>query len=330
MQPEPQPAENPGGRARRAIADQKNASQGHTAVAASKAATTQSDIIGGAAQQQQTPAGHATNSGTAAVVGLSAPAGTKASDAPLPPPAILNAPKQLQPSMNTVQPEPPLADPLAAVPATAQADTPDKSFDGRQSFISLDVDDAPAGGAASVDQPSPASRKTKLIPGSDSSQAVSAQLPAAPASTAQQGDSMDVDISSPTDATQSPQRQPRQQQPGAAGSAVTNAAETEADKRDIKPDLFTASRPSSAVSTGAGALKFDAEQKQLPAAKSKVAAKGNIQIVLATKHKEVCLLHCADFPLVIVWTILPVVQFALLYSGLPVRLTTLARRPLPL
>lgn len=96
---------------------------------------------------------------------------------------------------------------------------------------------------------------------------------------------------------QSSQEEPQQQQ--AAASEVDTAADMEVDKRDIKPDLFTASRPSSAVPQGAGTLKFDADQKQLPAAKSKIATKGNIQIVLATKHKQVCV-RCSG----LVWAVL--------------------------
>ena len=279
--------EQPEMRAARVFANQKNASQGHHpahAAAASKAPVTQSNINDSTVPQQQRPAGHASSTSTAAAVSHSTPAGAQASAPSLTPLSVLDAAKQLQPSTSMAQSEPQPADP-SAVLAMAQADTPEHSFDGKQSFISLDVDDAPAGGAASVDQPSPASRKTKLIPPVPphaTATAVSAQSPAA---------SQAADKAQPaevTDAAQSSQQQRRQRE--AAASAMNNAAATEADKRDIKPDLFTASRPSSAVSQGAGTLKFDADQKQLPAAKSKVATKGNIQIVLATKHKQVQML----------------------------------------
>lgn len=290
--------EQPEMRAARLFADQKDASQGYNpahAAAASKAPVTQSNITGSAVPQQQRSAGHASSTSTSAAVRHSTPAGAQASAPSLIPLSVLDAAKR---STSTAQAEPQPAD-LSAVPAMAQADTPEHSFDGKQSFISLDVGDAPAGGAASVDQPSPASRKTKLIPPVPphaTAKAVSAQSPAA---------SQAADKALPaevTDAAQSSQQQKRQWE--AAASAMNNAAATEADKRDIKPDLFTASRPSSAVSQGAGTLKFDADQKQLPAAKSKVATKGNIQIVLATKHKQVQMLfglariicsHCLPF-----------------------------------
>ena len=270
-------AEQPESRARRVFADQGHASQGYTpapAAAASNAVVTQSNVIGSTVVQQQRPAGHASR--TAAAPSLT-------------PAPVLDAPKQQQqqqPSTSAVQTEPQPADPSASAPAKAQADTPEHSFDGRQSFISLDVDDAPAGGAASVDQPSPASRQTKLVPpvlSNTTAKTVSAQLPAA---------SQAADKAKPADGTaaaQNSQQQNRQQQ--AAAAAIKSAADIEADKRDIKPDLFTASRPPSAASQGAGTLKFDADQKQLPAAKSKVATKGNIQIVLATKHKQVQMLY---------------------------------------
>ena len=272
-------AEQPDGKARREFADQKPASQGRSAapVAASKAASHS------VAVKQQKPAGHARSTNTAAVVGHTAPAQALAA-----PPLSLDAAKQpQQPITSAVSPEQQPADPSAA--ATAQADTPEHSFDGRQSFISLDFDDAPAGGAASVDQPSPASRKAKhVVPEAsiDTAKAASAQLPAA-SEAAGNAPQADETMHAKRSSQQEPQQQP----------AVNTAAVMEVDKRDIKPDLFTASRPSSAVSQGAGTLKFDADQKQLPAAKSKVAPKGNIQIVLATKHKQVCVGH-------LVWALL--------------------------
>ena len=283
-------AEQPGIRARRVFADQSHSSQGYTpapAAAASPAIAAQSNITGSSVVQQQRPAGHASRTGTAAAVGHPTPGGAQAPAPSLTPAPMLDAAKQQQPNTSAVQTEPRPADPSAAAPAKAQADTPEHSFDGRQSFISLEVDDAPAGGAASVDQPSPASRKTKLVPpvlSNATAKAASAQLPAASkaADTAKPADGMETASNS--------QQQSRQQQ--AAAAAIKSAADMEADKRDIKPDLFTASRPSSAVSQGAGTLKFDADQKQLPAAKSKVATKGNIQIVLATKHKQVQILYC--------------------------------------
>ena len=281
-------AEQPGSRARRVFADQKSASHGYSpapAAAASRAVVTQSNITGSTVVPQQGPADHARSTSTAAAVGHSA--GAQAPAPSLAPPPVLDAAKQQQPSTGAAQAELQPADPSAAAPAKAQADMPEHSFDGRQSFISLDVDDAPASGTPSVDQPSPASRQTKVIPpvsSKDSAKTVSAQLPAAPmaAGQAQQTGLMDAAQSSP--------QQPLQQQ--AAPSAINTAAEMEAEKRDIKPDLFTASRPSSAVRQGAGTLNFDADQKQLAAAKSKVATKGNIQIVLATKHKQVCTVTC--------------------------------------
>ena len=116
-------------------------------VAASKAASHSTAV------QQQRPAGHASSRNTAAVVSHTAP--TQALAAP---PLSPDAAKQPQQPITSVAS--PAADPSTA--AKAQADTPEHSFDGRQSFISLDFDDAPAGGAASVDQPSPA-RKAKCV-----------------------------------------------------------------------------------------------------------------------------------------------------------------------
>ena len=284
-------AEQPGMRARRVFADQKKAPQGYNpahAAVASKTTVMQSNITGSTVAQQQRPAGHASSTSTTAAVDRPTLAGAQASDPSLTPPSVPDAAKQLQPSTSAAKTEPQPVDPSAApAPAKAQADTPEHSFDGRQSFISLDVDDAPAGGAASVDQPSPASRKTKLNPpvlSDATAKAVSAQLPAA---------SQTADKAQPAvvmDAARASQQQDRQQQ--AAASAINSAADMQADKHNIKPDLFTASRPSSAVSPGTGTLKFDADQKQLPAAKSKVAHKGSIQIVLATKHKQVQMLYC--------------------------------------
>ena len=298
-------AEQSGIRARRVFADQKNRSPGNNsgpAAAASKAVVTQSIVTGSTVVHQQEPAGHARNTSTAAAAGHSAPAGAQAPAPSLARLPVLDAAKQQQqqqqqqPSTGAAQNEPQPADPSAAgAPAKAQTDTPEHSFDGRQSFISLDIDDAPASGAPSVDQPSPASRQTKLTPpvlSNDTARTVSAQLPAAPVAAGQ------AQQAGVLDAAHSSQQQLRQQQ--AAALAINTAAEMEADKRDIKPDLFTASRPSSAVSQGAGTLKFDADQKQLPGAKSKVVTKGNIQIVLATKHKQVCTVTCTGFALVVI------------------------------
>ena len=258
------------------LADQKKASQAPPVAADHKAAAPQGNAAGSAVPKQQP-----------AEVSRSAAVGDQAVEPSLSTPPVLK--HQTLRTTTAVRAEPRPVDAAAAIAANAQADTPDYSFDGRQSFISLEVDDAPASGAAPVDQPSPASRKTKLTasePPSETSKAASVAQP--PAVSKAASNAQQVNGSKPG-CDQIPQQQLRQQGAGAAASAVTDAADAEADKNDIRPDLFTASRPSSAASLGSGALQFEADQKQLPPAKSKVAAKGNIQIVLATKHKEVCL-----------------------------------------
>ena len=279
---EPQLADPHGSRAKSVLADQKKASQAPPVAADHKAAAPQGNAAGSAVPKQQP-----------AEVSRSAAVGDQAVAPSLNTPPVLK--HQTLPTTTAVQAEPRPVDAAAAIAANAQADTPDHSFDGRQSFISLEVDDAPASGAAPVDQPSPASRKTKLTasePPSETSKAASVAQP--PAVSKAASNKQQVNGSKPG-CDQIPQQQLRQQGAGAAASAVTDAADAEADKNDIRPDLFTASRPSSAASLGSGPLQFEADQKQLPPAKSKVAAKGNIQIVLATKHKEVCLAVLHEF-----------------------------------
>lgn len=198
------------------------------------------------------------------------------------------------------------ADTAAALPATTAAASPgllngpasvvaivskpSQSFDGKQSFISLEVDEAPVSGAPSVDQPSSAATKPDPqlagMEGQDG-QAVSQ---------AQQAQPMDLDA--PSTSEPAVPEQPETQPPAVLGTAAAaadlaaaTAAADEADKRDIRPDLFaSASRPSSAAShVNSVAKPSDAETgpKLLAAPKSKTTAKGNIQIVLATKHKQV-------------------------------------------
>ena len=252
-QAESHPPERPHGRAKRVFANDKAESQGHTAV---PSANLQGAVATDALQQQLQEAGKVFKTRTTLVATAAAPA------------AAVGRP----------------SDAAAAAPS----ETPAHSFDGGQSFISLEVDEAPAQGPAPVDQPSPASRKAPPAQQADKQDAKSAKPPVVQQAVSDAGPIM------PAGAVQASQKQP--QQGGAAAAAVIkDPADVEGDKHAIKPDLFTASRPSSAVSQGAGGPPFQAsgDLKQLPAAKSKAAAKGNIQIVLATKHKQVLLLECS-------------------------------------
>ena len=252
-QAESHPPERPHGRAKRVFANDKAESQGHTAV---PSANLQGAVATDALQQQLQEAGKVSKTRTTLVATAAAPA------------ADVGRP----------------SDAAAAAPS----ETPAHSFDGGQSFISLEVDEAPAQGPAPVDQPSPASRKAPPAQQADKQDAKSAKPPVVQQAVSDAGPIM------PAGAVQASQKQP--QQGGAAAAAVIkDPADVEGDKHAIKPDLFTASRPSSAVSQGAGGPPFQAsgDLKQLPAAKSKAAAKGNIQIVLATKHKQVLLLECS-------------------------------------
>ena len=251
---ESHPAEHPHGRIRRVFVNDKAESQGHTAVAPT------SDVAAKNALQQQLSeeAGKDMKTKTAAAAGAAAVASAAAT----------------------------------GKPSDAVANTPAHSFDGRQSFISLEVEveEAPAHGTAPVDQPLPASRKAPPVQQADKQEGNPAELLAV------QQAVMDAGLSKPAGAVHASHQRLQQQQGGAAPAAlVLDAAEAEVDKQAIRPDLFTASRPSSAVSQGPGGPHFQAggDQKQLPAAKSKAAAKGNIQIVLATKHKQVLPMDCS-------------------------------------
>ena len=199
----------------------------------------------------------------------------------------------------------------SAVEATgASPSKPSQSFDGRQSFISLDVDERPVTGVPAVDQPPPSSSSPALVapfpPKSPPprSNAASSSAPAAhPPQHAQRAD--------PLNAGTAKQHKPKQpKQPSSAEASTTSAAATaaeEADRQGITPDLFAGAskeRPSSAANQGLTAFESgeaDAGQKLLVASKSKAAGKGNIQIVLATKHKQVGApaahkSHCLESP----------------------------------
>ena len=257
------PPEAAQGRVKRVFASHKAESQGLAAATAVASTPSQGTLVPsqGAAVRQQHAAGNRSSSDTKAAVLASSQ--TAATGAPVAKTA--SAPQ-----------------PASVLPAKAVVNSPAHSFDGVQSFISLEVDDAPKGGAAPVDQLSPASRKTKRDRQTGNEVTVSTQVQAPP-----QAAVTGTDPSRATASVHHSQGQPQQQQQGAP--AVSDATEMEVDKQDIKPDLFAPVRPSSAVSpvSGGAQSQANADQKQLPAAKGKAAAKGNIQIVLATKHKQV-------------------------------------------
>ena len=175
----------------------------------------------------------------------------------------------------------------AIAPTNAPVSKPSQSFDGKQSFISLEVDEPPINGAAPVDQPSPAA-------GLKDSQSVVDRQQKSPQSVHTAQAAHELSQAQPMDLDVKPSSQPEtQMQAATAAAAAAAAAADEADKREIRPDLFAAAskeRPLSAASQGLSAAKLseaDTGQKLLAASKSKTAAKGNIQIVLATKHKQV-------------------------------------------
>ncbi len=203
--------------------------------------------------------------------------------------------------------------------ADADHNKPSQSFDGKQSFISLDVEEAPVTGPPSIEQPSSAA--AKAAPKADAQDdAVRKARPQKQPT--QQVEPMDLDSANPsTSAADLPALNQARLLGTAPTPATTAAGEpaaaaAEADVRAIRPDLLSGSsqsRPASAASQGLAAAEFsEAEtgQKLLAAARSKAAGKGNIQIVLATKHKQVqaftgcsCELYgpCAHAVLCMIW-----------------------------
>lgn len=169
--------------------------------------------------------------------------------------------------------------------AEAKSGKPSHSFDGKESFISLDLEDAPAAGPSSVDKPSPAGAENAAQP-------VGAKPAVASLAAFQHAEAMEVDAPEPSNGQGNVLSQPNAQ-PTAASATAAAAAGAVAGKRDIRPDLSASTgkeRPSSAASQGFAAAQFskaDNGQKLLAAPKGKAAAKGNIQIVLTTKHKQV-------------------------------------------
>ncbi len=171
-----------------------------------------------------------------------------------------------------------------------------QSFDGKQSFISLNVEDAPVTGPPSIEQPSLAAAQAAPKADAQDDAGKKARPETQPT---QQAEPMDLDSANPST---SAANLPALNQVHLLGAAPTPASTTaggpaaaaaEADARAIRPDLLSGSsqsRPASAASQGLAAAEFsEAEtgQKLLAASRSKAAGKGNIQIVLATKHKQV-------------------------------------------
>ena len=177
--------------------------------------------------------------------------------------------------------------------ADAGNNKPSQSFDGKQSFISLDLEEAPVTGPSSVEQPSSAA--AKAAPKADA-QGDAVRKARPEKQPTQQAEPMDLDSANPSASAADLPALSRAQLLGTAPTPATSAgkpAAAEADARAIRPDLFadpSQSRPVSAASQGLAAAEFsEAEtgQKLLAASRSKAAGKGNIQIVLATKHKQV-------------------------------------------
>ena len=180
--------------------------------------------------------------------------------------------------------------------ADVDKNKPSQSFDGKQSFISLDVEDAPVTGPPSIEQPSSAVAKT--APKADAQDDAGSQAWPEKQPT-QQAEPMDLDSAIPSTSAAGLPALDQARLLGTAPTPATTAAgepaaaAAEADAHAIRPDLLSGlsqSRPTSAASQGLAAAEFsEAEtgQKLLAASRSKAAGKGNIQIVLATKHKQV-------------------------------------------
>lgn len=189
------------------------------------------------------------------------------------------------PSDNAVKP----AAVVDLTAAEAKPSKPSHSFDGKESFISLDLEDGPVAGPPSVDKPPSAGARSAAQP-------TGAKPAVASLGASQHAEAKDVDAPEPSsgqgDVLSQLNAQPNAQ-PTAASATAAAAAGVVAGKRDIRPDLSASTgkeRPSSAASQGFAAAQFskaDNGQKLLAAPKGKAAAKGNIQIVLTTKHKQV-------------------------------------------
>jgi len=181
--------------------------------------------------------------------------------------------------------------------AGADHTKPSQSFDGKQSFISLDVEEAPVTGPPSIEQPSLAAAFAKAAPKADAQDDAGRKTrpEKQPAQQAQQAEPLDLDSAKPSTSVADLPAHSQAHLLGVAPTPATTAAgaPAAADTRAIRPDLFAGSsqsRPVSAASQGLAAAEFsEAEtgQKLLAASRSKAAGKGNIQIVLATKHKQV-------------------------------------------
>jgi len=205
--------------------------------------------------------------------------------------------------------------------AGADHNKPSQSFDGKQSFISLDVEEAPVTGPPSIEQPSSAAAQAVSKADAQGDAGKKARPGKQPT---QQAEPMDLDSANPSTSAADLPALNQARLLGAAPTPATTtagkpaAAAAETDARAIKPDLLSGSsqsRPASAASQGLAAAEFsEAEtgQKLLAASRSKAAGKGNIQIVLATKHKQVqaftgcsCELYglCAHAVLCMIWSL---------------------------
>lgn len=178
---------------------------------------------------------------------------------------------------------------------------PARSFDGKASFISLDFDEAPASTAASVKQQTAAAavpltqslqqgqqaKTSEAAPLPDTSVLhVATPVPQASAAAAAQNA---VQVST---TAQTPAATAVAAAAAAAQQAMRGIAPAQTDKDNIRPDVFSpaskqrpASAPTESPSTSK-ANEADAGQKPIAPPKGKVTGRGNIQIVLATKHKQ--------------------------------------------